>query len=66
MWVRRADLHVLEGEPIMLTFDFGRGRQRRARHARAVTRGFGPSPLISPIWRYSDQAHCKTKANFLR
>ncbi|MGY6125420.1 GFA family protein [Paraburkholderia strydomiana] len=39
MWVRRADLHVLEGEPIMLTFNFGRGRQRRSKAcARCDTR----------------------------
>ncbi|CAD6532042.1 GFA family protein [Paraburkholderia sabiae] len=39
MWVRRADLHVVGGEPIMLTFEFGRGRQRRSKAcARCDTR----------------------------
>ncbi|MFL9896418.1 GFA family protein [Paraburkholderia sp. RL17-381-BIF-C] len=38
MWVRRADLHVVEGEPIMLIFDFGRGQRRSKACPRCDTR----------------------------
>ncbi|HTJ94724.1 MAG TPA: GFA family protein [Pararobbsia sp.] len=31
MWVKRAELHVLCGEPMLATFDLGNGRQRRSK-----------------------------------
>ena len=38
MWVRRADMHVLEGEPTLLTFDFGHGQRRSKACPRCDTR----------------------------
>jgi len=31
MWVRRCDIHVVEGEAVLREFDLGNGRQRRSR-----------------------------------
>jgi len=48
MWVRRGDLHVLEGEPIMLIFDFGRGRQRRSKACAGCDTRLWAEPIDQP------------------
>ncbi|MGF6512286.1 GFA family protein [Paraburkholderia sp. 32] len=48
MLVRRSDLHVVEGEPNMLIFDFGPGRQRRSKACPRCDTRLWAEPIDQP------------------